>query len=388
MDGADAPKPTVQDIVSSMEASANQEPPRPRIFDVPDGATDEVMEAVVARMLATRITEDSEFEEPETLLSMASNDAPVLRANGLAFICGQAGSRKTTGLTLMCADMIDPGKIPNSPFKVSRPLKVLYLDTEQAPVDTNRIMKRAKSLVDDTSRLILHSLTEFAVAYIPTLLERAVEVYKPDVVVIDNAAQIGMGNVMDIDRAEILIRNLRRIAVAYNAAVLGVIHVNENESRATKNGKQTPRGHVGRESVRQADIVLQFLDNESALYSEAEALKHRYLKPDKWGVAIDADGIPCYVDLTQSTLADMEHASAGAATGNPDTYAKVLSQIPPTGMAPSELHACVNAIKPMAKRNQERWVAEMVKAQLIIKVKGRYYKTIESHENADENELF
>lgn len=352
----------------------------PPVFEVPDGYTDDSLRSIMQRVFAKRIDANKHIEEPELLLSMG--DAPILRRGSLCFVCGQAGSRKTSALTLVCADMMKPGHIANSPFKISKPLKILYIDPEQHEGDTQRINIRIKHLIGSDAMIDTYPLIEFPTDILPYIVEQLLKQRKYDVCVIDNVAQMGKGIIMDIDKAEELVRNLRRLAVTYQCGFFGVIHMNEG-ARTNR-----PRGHGGAEAVREGDLVWQFVEDNGKTFSVAEAIKSRLLKPQKWGVGIRSEqveingeiktiGVPYYTTTVAATP-----TATHTKTSNPDRYDKFVALIPNNGITTNDLGRAIDkcngkevSAKSKPSRGAYTTISEMASSEVnaIVKVNGLYY---------------
>lgn len=306
---------------------------------------------------------DNPPEDPEQLLM--EDDAPILHAGSIAFIFGRAGTRKTTALTLLAADLIKPDTIENSPFTIKRPLRVLYIDTEQADFDSIVINRRVMQLVGTNEGLKTYSLLGAQPRIIPAVIQELIKKDSPDVCIIDNVADVGSGLIMDIEKAEVTLRNLRSLAVTYHCGILGVLHSNENEN------SRSPRGHEGSEAVRRSDIVLQIKSEDEALqqYSTVEAIKSRRKRPQKWAVAIDEQGMPYYRVLSDE---DLQPAKVSR---NPDKYAQIIAKIPAAGCSHTQLTSIITTISNKSKPTADRWIKEMRDAKIITLFESRYYKT-------------
>lgn len=345
---------------------------KPAIFDTPEKyATPQAVEDLMKGVLAKRVDLEHPTPRPELLVSMGK--APIFRVGSLMFACGQAGSRKTSALTLMAADMIRPGLIPNSPFTITRPLKVLYIDPEQHPADTEFINDRVRRLIGSDEGIFTYPLVEYPTETIPLIVEQLVKYHRPDVTIMDNVAQMGSGVIMDIDRAEMLMRNLRRLAVTYSTAFVGVLHINETQDKAAK-GK--PRGHGGSEAVREADLVMRFVEDEGETFSQAEAVKARMLKPQKWGIAIDAEGLPYYHAI---------EIEAPKPKHNPDKYANIVALIPPTGISYTDLYRKMHKEADLTEATAKRWIKDMVTAKAIVSYNGLYYSPSNAPQKSEED---
>ena len=337
------------------------------IFALPEGCDNDKFKSILDDVLTKRIDANKPIPEPELLIGM--NNAPILRRGGLCFVCGKAGSRKTSALTLLCADAMRPGYIEKSPFSIPRPLRVLYIDPEQHEGDTQWINQRIVKLIGDDKAIDTYPLISYPTNLLPCIVEALMTSGKYDICIVDNIAQLGKGIVMDIDKAEELVRNLRRLAVVSNCGFIGVIHMNEGSDT------KRPRGHGGAEAVREGDLVLQFIEDVNEECSMAEAIKARKMKPGKWCIAIDANGIPYYRDLPE----------APANRSNPDKYVEIVAKIPLNGMTFTELQNLVVEVAHKAKSTARDWVCRMERDKVIVKVDGRYYHPENSPKEVDNN---
>lgn len=366
-----------------------EEKVNPAIFEAPEGYTEDSLRSIMQRVRAKKVNVNNPIEEPELLIAMG--EAPILRKGSLCFVCGQAGSRKTSALTLVCADMMRPGHIQNSPFTIKRPLRILYIDPEQHEGDTQRINLKIRYLIGSDEGIDTYPLIEFPTEVLPYIIEQLLKSGNYDVCVIDNVAQLGKGIVMDIDRAEELVRNLRRLAVIYDCGFFGVIHMNEGQRT------NRPRGHGGAEAVREGDLVWQFIEDNGKTFSVAEALKARLMKPQKWGVAIRTEsvmvngksiklGVPYYCNASVETKTTPKKT-------NPDKYTKYLDLLPLTGISANDLGRAIDKLegKDVKKGQKPSRSAYTIITQmsseevgLIIKMNGLYYATDKAPEESPE----
>ncbi len=329
----------------------------PAIFPLPEGCDKDKFAAIMADVLTKRIDVTKPIPEPELLIGMGS--APILRRGGLCFVCGQAGSRKTSALTLLCADAMRPGYVKDSPFTIPKPLRVLYVDPEQHAGDTQWINQRIAKLIGSDQYIDTYPLISYPTELLPCIVEGLMSRKEYDICVVDNIAQLGKGIVMDIDKAEDLVRNLRRLAVIYNCGFIGVIHMNEG------NYTKRPRGHGGSEAVREGDLVLQFVEDKNEDCSFAEAIKARKMKPGKWCIAIDNNGLPYYKELPKV---------AEKTPKNLDEYAKIVEKIPTFGMNFNELRDAVVEVRKIKPTTAKDYPGKMVKAGAVRFENGRYYR--------------
>lgn len=333
----------------------------------------EKLQKILDNLLDKRISLDSNIEEPDPLISL--KDAPILYRGSLCFISGQAGSRKTSGLVLLCADMICHEKIIDSPFTIPNSLNILYIDTEQIKFDTQRIVKRVSHYAGyqlTQQKLFVYPLLEYSIELNPCLVEFLIVYHRPDIVIIDNISHMGEGVIMDLKVAELLLRNLRQVAEKYNIAIIGVLHTNEGSSI------NSPRGHGGSEAVREADLVLMFSDVPEENYSKVSTIKARRKKPEYWGVSIDNNGIPYYLEILQ-TNKTTQFKRYNNSLKHID-YTKYFNLIPITGIKYNDLARRIDEMdgreikKNKPSKTAERRINDMKSMNLIYDRNGLYFR--------------
>lgn len=343
------------------------------VFPYPQGKNDGELYPIFENLLVKRISLDSNIVEPKPLISLGN--APILYRGSLCFISGPAGSRKTSGLVLLCSDLICHNNIKDSPFAIPNSLTVLFIDTEQIKFDTHNIVKRVSHYVgyDLTQRnLFVYSFLEYDIELNPCLLEFLIAHHRPDVVIIDNVSHMGEGIIMELKAAELLLRNLRQIAQNYNIAIIGVLHTNEGTVI------NSPRGHGGSEAVREADLVLMFSDVPNENYSKVFPIKARREKPGLWGVAIDEKGIPYYHKIENNPQKSSDRIDSSKI--NKDQYKKYLREIPKEGMTSKELTSMndqIDKYNPVGSKktssNAYNRLKKLKELKLIVQINGRYY---------------
>lgn len=331
---------------------------------------------------------DNMPEPPEALLSLNGN--VIMRRGTMLILAGKAGCRKTSLATLLCADAVAPNVVTNSPISVPRPLRVLYIDPEQAEYDTAVILKRLQTLTKQHKpNVFVIPLVRLDFNDIAPAVELATQMYQPDIIVVDNVMQMARGATMDLDVSEILCRNIRRLAVEYNAGFMGIIHDNENS--ATKG----VRGHGGNEARREAEMIvhLQAFDGDDFDFSLGEWIKTRWEKPAAFGIYYDKEN-NCPAYLTAEECAE-QNPDAGRQKQKPTTkreanknaiseFHQLLAEhIRPDGLTPTEFYAmgsrlysdlygkektrCENSIKKTDR-------PAMLKANLITEANGKIYR--------------
>lgn len=337
----DAPKLTAEDV-------------KPTIFIAPENA-----DSYTALLEQSLINPDKPEPEPEALLTLQGT--PVLWRGGKSFICAVAKARKTTTLTLLSAILCGRDETARG-FRAKAGCRVLYIDTEQARTDSQRILFRVAKLCSmeaNSLPLQVLSLNKLSPEHIRGVMEAAVIAYRPDVLILDNWTDC-VTSVMDDVECTDFSRKLRELAEVYNIAVFSVIHANES---ARNDEKPNFRGW-GAEEARKSDLTL-FLKDEGD-YSKATFGRCRGKRPDGFCISIDANGLPYLYTISEPIKPT-----------NPDKYSDILAKIPNQGITYKDLCGVIVSLKKLSADSAKRWVREM-KDVVISEVNNRYYKISEA----------
>ena len=350
--------------------SVSSEPTEDYIFNR-EGLNPEEFEAWKQRVKADMRADPTKPKEvPAPVLLLRGYC--ILRRQRIVLVTGNAGSRKTSVLTLLCSAMQGSSLTPE--MTAPGNLKGLYFDTEQNPDQTDRVINRvirATGKTVDTVGIAVYNLLELPRQMIAPMIEELAKEYRPDYIIIDNTTDT-VETTMDDAVAELASYQFRQIAKKYNLCLIGVVHSNE--------GKQdgTPRGWIGKELLRRADVLL-FLTNKGD-YSTASFKKFRDGKaPEEFSVYIDDEsGLPM--------LGQPETATQAKTASNPDKYADIVKNIPLMGFSYSELKDEIARTSRKSPQTAERWIATMSKEEIVIVRNGRYYDPAKAIPEA-ENEL-
>ncbi len=283
----------------------------------------------------------------------------ILRRQRIVLVTGNAGSRKTSVLTLLCSAMQGSSLTPEMTAPGS--LKGLYFDTEQNPDQTDRVINRvikATGKTFDTVGIAVYNLLELPRQMIAPMIEELANEYRPDYIIIDNTTDT-VKTTMDDAVAELAGYQFRQIAKKYNLCLIGVVHSNEGKADGT------PRGWIGKELLRRADVLL-FLTNKGD-YSTATFKKFRDGKaPEDFSVYIDdVSGLPM--------LGQPETSTQTQKISNPDKYANLISKIPIIGYSYTELTDEIIRETGKSLKTAERWISAMVTDEVVSLRNGRYY---------------
>lgn len=308
-----------------------------------------------AKLVAESMLDPTKPEPaPEVLLS--HKGVPVLWRTGKAFVCGVAKSRKTTLLTLLASFVVAPEKA-NDEF-VAKKCSVLYVDTEQARYDSQKIVTRVSQLtgIPPTELPIdVLNLNTFSYEDARKMIEIALRLKKYDVLILDNWTDCVKSVMDDVDCPNFT-QKLRDLAQTYNIATLSVIHANES----ARDDKTLRFRGWGSEEARKSDLTMCLYDKGD--YSEVRFDRCRNVRPEPFAVRHDANGLPCIIELIETPK-----------SANPDRYARVISQMPQTGMTYTDLTKLITTAEGNAPSTAKRWVTAMLTSGTITQKDSLYY---------------
>ena len=306
------------------------------------------------KLLASEIDVNNLPPSPQPLLFL--DGCCILRRQRMAVITGKAGSRKTSFLTLLCSAMGGGHVSPR--LKANGVFKGVYLDTEQPPDLTAKIKERLKAMGGEKETRVFNTL-DMPKEFLIKLVEYITQKSNADYIILDNGTDIFDG-VMNEEQASFAGRFLRQLAVAYDICVICVVHQNEGESNTT------PRGWIGRELIRKSYYAFLVKNKPGAGYSELSFPKIREskeLNPTKI-LHDEKTGFPMLEDSA---------TSATSTEPNPDKYADIVREIPPNGISYTELSSLIMSKTNKAESTANKWVKDMINANVISKDNDRYY---------------
>lgn len=338
------------------------EPEQPRIFKTEEENEAEATKQYENILAEAIIDPNITIPEPETLLSL--HETPILWRGGKSFVCAVAKARKTTALTLFTAILLGKDEAANG-FYAMPGCRVLFVDTEQARYDTQKIAERVARLCGksrkDMENLQVLSLNHFDYRIIKGVIETAIIKFRPDVVMLDNWTDC-VKSVLDEADCVSFSQDLRALAETYNLAIFSVIHANESA------GEQPKFRGWAIEEARKSDLTLYLKDMSESTdpelqgdYSRARFGKCRGRKPEEFAISLDEEGLPC-----------LYHHEADP-TPKPGKDAPILERIPPQGLSYTELCKVIHEVAGIGKTAQQNKVNKLVASGLVVKTEDRRY---------------
>lgn len=230
------------------------------------------------------------------LAERIADPVPVITLDGmtvcsrgnLSAIVGEAKSKKT----FLCSALV--GGVLSSCGYMGfdpHPCSVVWIDTEQAEAHVHRVVARTHRMAAlDTDRnherLHVLSLRELEPAARAGKAYEAIELYRPDLVVIDGIADLQY-NTNDLEESERIVTELMRLSTLYCTHILCVLHTNPNSDKA--------RGHVGSALQRKAETV--FYVHRVGQVSVVEPQFCRNEPFERFAFRVGDDALPVLCDL-------------------------------------------------------------------------------------------
>lgn len=299
-------------------------------------------------LMSYRITSETILPPMQPLLEMF--DTPCFYRGELVAACGKAKSGKTLFLSAIMAACLTEKVLalerhtesavvqttptpPDSGGEI-KPLRVLWIDTEQSQQSTqdilvNRIIPMIEfSHTDDTDNTdsthscqaqpvpkALSEISEISVCDLDSTLfaynlrglgfekrremtEAAVRTVKPDIVIIDGIKDL-ITDINDAVQATQIMEHLMALAQRYNCCIVNVLH--QNKSEADRN----MRGSIGTELTNKAFEVYEceYLERHK-LFRVTQTLSRRQRMNRRLCYVLSKEGLPEICDEPQEQPRD------------------------------------------------------------------------------------
>lgn len=239
-----------------------------------------------------------EFVEPHLidLAKPAPRLRPIIEQNGkvvatlgnISAVVGAAKSKKT----FLCTAIVGGLLAEDGDFGITpRLAKVLWVDTEQSLIHVRKVSERIHRLAgldEGRNNALLHTLTlrEVEPKSRAELLQMAIELYRPSLVIVDGISDL-MYNTNDIEESDRIIGQLMTLSTEFNCHILCVLHTNPNSDKA--------RGHIGSTLQRKAETVLFVHKVGDCSVVEPQFCRNEEFAP--FAFTIDEEGLPVGCDL-------------------------------------------------------------------------------------------
>jgi len=220
----------------------------------------------------------------------------LLRIDGVDFLAkgdlsavkAKQKSGKTAALCIMMAALLSGrwGRLE----AVSEGCKMVYLDTEQKPQDTQQVYRRIVGLArrpeqDDYDRLQLYTLRTLDPQVMLRALEEIIRRERPDIVFIDGIVDL-VANFNEVEGSQQLIHELLRLASAdvtgQDTAIVCVLHTNKADE------DHNMRGHLGTMLSQKSGNVLECTKQGDLFCVRNADSRHRPVP--QWTFTYDREG--------------------------------------------------------------------------------------------------
>lgn len=226
---------------------------------------------------------NSKPPEPNPLMEV--NGQMVLSAGNILTVIGKAKAGKSSGLTLLIAQVIlscAPGQ------------KIYWIDTEQSAYHVYKIVQRIMSITGLTKDSLndlfeVYALRPYSVPERQQIVKKLSESFKEnDLVIVDGARDL-LGDINNPGEANEVLNLFMKITDEYKVGLITVLHQNK--------GDQNARGHLGSELVNKSETVLEILQsaqNEEIVLIEPNQCRNKPF--EKVAFRWDDNGTPVFVE--------------------------------------------------------------------------------------------
>lgn len=224
--------------------------------DIWERAAQKIDQTDITEFLIDDTTDTSALEPVFSL-----GGVEVMHRGDISALMGLVKCGKSAAAGLIAASILAP-----NPAAVVRGAaapagaRVLYFDTEQSRMYAKRHYLEITGGAN-CPRLKYIATAENTPNERRLILQKAIEAFKPDMVIIDGIADL-MADTNDNTEAAAVVQIVRSLASLYNCHILNIIHQNPKDGKA--------RGHIGSELLRKCESILQSTKNGEADYTSFE----------------------------------------------------------------------------------------------------------------------
>lgn len=241
-----------------------------------------------------------------------------------------------------------------------RGAKVLYIDTEMNPLNTAKMVRKVHTLAGldvtmDDARFVALSLRDEAYKDRVTIMEQAIELYRPDIVFLDGMRDL-IADFNSIEESQAIINTLMRLTKQYDTAICSVMHVGKIEA----NGM---RGHSGAELLNKASEVWSI--KKDGCHILVEQTDCRNAPCDGWGFYLDENGMPQELAISKPLTKAEQRDNALRETMNLILYN--------TPMKYTELGREYQQLAGVKEPTANKAIGQALRLGCVKKVEDKYY---------------
>ena len=219
----------------------------------------------IDELFVERITPETDLPPMQPLFRMF--DVPCFYRGELVADCGKAKSGKTFFLSILMAGCLTQKALAlertaHTDLTDLKPLKVLWIDTEQSQQSTQEILKdriiplaeksvrSERSECDIDKTLYAFNLRGLGFEKRGKMVDVAIRTIKPDICIVDGIKDL-MTDINDAVQATRIMEQLMALAKEFNCSIVCVLHLNKSEQ------DRNMRGSIGTELTNKAFEVFQ-----------------------------------------------------------------------------------------------------------------------------------
>ena len=253
---------------------------------------------IIEQLEKLRITSSSEIPPHEFLYTW--NGVPCFARGELVAVTGKAKSGKTylnsilmaaAGLEpALNAGLTDKGHFLGLKRIREKPLRVVWIDTEQSADSTHEILRdRIGAMMGaEANEEAYHVFNLRQVRWQDrmTLVLAAIAICMPDLVIFDGIRDV-VGDINNYEEAQNTIGQLLKVASEYKTCIVCVLH--QNKAAEDK----TLRGALGTELQNKSFETYECKkDPETRIFSIQQTATRKYDMPNKIQFCVDKEGLP------------------------------------------------------------------------------------------------
>lgn len=329
--------------------------------EVESGVPSEIM----AIITASRLDLTKENPDPEAIL--LCNGLPFATRGNFSVIIGLPGSRKSFLMTMLAGAYLhgECGCFKSANGKGT----ILLIDTEQAPGHVARVGRRINRLDgrpenENAPEVVILMLREYDPQTRKKVFQCSLEIFHPDLVILDGAADL-MDDPNNIEQSAEIQQLLMTSSKQYDCHISTVVHCNPGNDKA--------RGHLGSNLMRKCETAVTVTAQGEV--SKVSFAKTRDIKPEDFAFSV-VNGLPAVCDVPAIPREDntremfAELLSGGRAVSHGDLSNRVMKYRE-------------NAGKPVKFDRAKQIVNNAAKVGLIIKTQAGSYVLSNGQEGSD-----
>lgn len=235
-----------------------------------------------------RITPETDLPPMQPLFKMF--DVPCFYRGELVADCGRAKSGKTFFLSILMACAAKQ-QVMVVERLTEKPLKVLWIDTEQSQQSTQEIIKErimplsGVEKLDDT-QFYAFNMRGLGFEMRKRMVEVAISEIKPDICIIDGIKDL-ITDINDAVQATLIMEKLMALAKDSNCCIVCVLHLNKSEQ------DWNMRGSIGTELTNKAFEVFQCTRfDDSGTFKVAHTYSRKQKMKRKFYYFVNDNGLP------------------------------------------------------------------------------------------------